>query len=85
MRIYFISIMLAMAMILSIVIIAAVPTSAVDGDWTVVAKPEQERGELSEDKHESVAGYYYDATGFHMTAANWGGQTPLARLYGDRN
>ena len=69
-----------MAMILSIVIIAAVPTSAVDGDWTVVARPEQERGELSEDKHESVAGYYYDATGFHMTAANWGGQTPLARF-----
>ena len=74
------SIMLAMAMVLSLVIVAAVPAAAIEGEWTVTAQADQENGVTKEENFNSVAGYEYDANGFHMTAANWAGQTPWARF-----
>ena len=74
------SIMLAMAMILSVVIIAAIPTAAIDGDWTVVSQAKQESGEVDENKQNSVAGYEYTSDGFHVISANFAGQNPWARF-----
>ena len=74
------SIMLAMAMILSVVIIAAIPTAAVDGDWTVVAQAKQESGEVDENKQNSVAGYEYTADGLHIISPNFAGQNPWVRF-----
>jgi len=76
----FISMVLAVAMIVSLLIVATVPTAAVDGDWVAVGRADQYDGSASKSDYESVAGYYYDDEGFHLTAANWAGQTPWARF-----
>ena len=75
-----ISIILALAMMLSLVIFATLPTAAIDGDWTVVAQAKQENGEIAEDLYHSVAGYEYTEEGFRVIPANWAGQTPWARF-----
>ncbi|MBQ8259969.1 MAG: hypothetical protein IJY97_10455, partial [Clostridia bacterium] len=75
-----ISILLALAMMLSLVIFATLPTAAIDGDWTVVAQAKQENGEIAEDLYHSVAGYEYTEEGFRVIPANWAGQTPWARF-----
>ena len=74
------SILLTLVMMLSLVIVAAVPAAAIDGDWTVVAQAKQENEEIDEGMYSSVSGYEYTDDGFHLTGANWAGQNPWARF-----
>jgi len=76
----FLSILLTLAMMLSLIIVATLPTAAIDGEWTVVAQGKQETEQIGEDSYSSVAGYHYDSEGFHLDAANWAGHTPWARF-----
>ena len=76
----FLSILLTLAMMLSLIIVATLPTAAIDGEWTVVAQGKQETEQIGEDSYSSVAGYHYDNEGFHLDAANWAGHTPWASL-----
>ncbi len=76
----FLSILLTLAMMLSLIIVATLPTAAIDGEWTVVAQGKQEAEQIAEGSYSSVAGYHYDSEGFHLDAANWAYQTPWARF-----
>ena len=77
----FISIIAAIAVLLSLVVVAAIPASAaIEGDWVAAGRANQYDGSIPESEYTSVAGYNYDEEGFHMTAANWAGQTPWARF-----
>jgi len=75
-----ICLLLVLAMMISLIIVATIPTAAIDGDWVVVAQADQEFGEIPEDEYKSVAGYEYCMEGFRLISANWAGQTPWARF-----
>ena len=77
----FISILTAFALLISLAVVAALPASAaIEGDWIAVGRANQYDGSIPESEYTSVAGYEYDGEGFHLTAANWAGQTPWARF-----
>ena len=73
--------LLVIAMTFSLVIVAAITSAAaVEGDWIAVGRANQYDGSTPESEYFSVAGYEYDEEGFHLTSANWAGQTPWARF-----
>ena len=73
------SALLVMAMLLSLVIVAAVPAAAVDGDWTTYGPASQYADGFDGDP-KSVAGYEYTDDGLHMIPGNWSDTTPWAHV-----
>jgi len=77
----FLSLLLAIAMLVSTFIIAAIPTSAVEGDWMVYSRKEQYRDDYEDDEYVSVMGYEYTNEGFHTTSPEfYAGQSPRGGL-----
>ena len=69
--------LLVAAMLLSLVIVAAVPAAAADGDWTTYATASEyvEGAEKS-----SVPGYKYTEDGVSMIGADYTGQIPFGTI-----
>ncbi len=77
----FLSLLLAIAMLVSTFIIAAIPTSAVEGDWMVYSRKEQYRDDYEDDEYVSVMGYEYTNEGFHTISPEfYAGQSPRGGL-----
>ena len=77
----FLSLLLAVAMIVSTLIIVSLPASAVEGDWMVYARKEQYRDDYEDDEYVSVMGYEYTNEGFHTTSPEfYAGQSPRGGL-----
>ncbi len=77
----FLSLLLAVAMIVSTFIIVALPASAVEGDWMVYARKEQYRDDYEDDEYVSVMGYEYTNEGFHTISPEfYEGQSPRGGL-----
>ena len=64
------STLLVAAMLLSLVIVAAVPAAAVDGEWAVYA-PASQYADGYDGDPKSVAGYEYTDDGLHTIPADW--------------
>ena len=76
------STLLVAAMLLSLVIVAAVPAAAVDGEWAVYGPASQYVDGYDGDP-KSVSGYEYTDDGFHTIPADWEGagkQTPWVQV-----
>ena len=76
------STLLVAAMLLSLVIVAAVPAAAVDGEWAVYGPVSQYVDGYDGDP-KSVSGYEYTDDGFHTIPADWEGagkQTPWVQV-----
>ena len=74
------STLLVAAMLLSMVIVAAVPASADDDSfWVTYGRASQHDPDFSDDMT-SVPGYEYTDDGFHMTSADWKDSTPWGQL-----
>lgn len=68
----FLSVILAAAMLLSIVIVAIVPASAADGQWTVYTKPSNYgTDENGNDIKPFIWGYEYTDDGFTTVSPDW--------------
>ena len=70
---------LALAMLLSMVAVAAIPAAAVDGDWTVMGPI----GEFFDDYEGEPAchpGYEYTEEGLQTINADWRDETPSVRV-----
>ncbi len=77
----FLSLLLAVAMIVSTLIIVSLPASAVEGDWMVYARKEQYRDDYEDDEYVSVMGYEYTNEGFHTISPEfYAGQSPRGGL-----
>lgn len=77
----FLSLLLAVAMIVSTFIIVALPASAVEGDWMVYARKEQHRDDYEDDEYVSIMGYEYTNEGFHTISPEfYEGQSPRGGL-----
>lgn len=77
----FLSLLLAVAMIVSTLIIVSLPASAVEGDWMVYSRKEQYRDDYEDDEYVSVMGYEYTNEGFHTTSPTFfEGQSPRGGL-----
>ena len=74
----FLSLILAAAMLVSIIVVVSVPAAAADGDWTTYASPD---AYLENDDGTPatpvVAGYEYTAEGFTTVDADWTGRSPF--------
>ena len=71
------SLVLALAMLVSTLIIVSLPTSAVDGDWMVYGRKEQYREDYEDGDYVSVMGYEYTDEGFHTITPDFAkGQSP---------
>ena len=71
------STLLVAAMLLSLVIVAVVPASAADGDWTTYATASEY---VDGAEKSSVPGYKYTADGVQMVPADWTGQIPFGTI-----
>ena len=77
----FLSLLLAVAMLVSTFIIVSLPVSAVEGDWMVYSRKEQYRDDYEDDEYVSVMGYEYTSEGFHTTSPTFfEGQSPRGGL-----
>lgn len=77
----FLSLLIAIAMLVSTLIIVSIPTGAVDGDWMVYARKEQYREDYEDGDYVSVMGYNYDNEGFHTISPDFAkGQSPRGGL-----
>ncbi len=77
------STLLVAAMLLSLVIVAAMPTAAVEGgDWTTWGEAIQYGDNISDEAKTDVAGYDYEGIfdGFHSVGANWAHQSPFTHM-----
>ena len=75
------SLLLAVAMLVSALVIVAIPASAVEGDWMVYSRKEQYRDDYEDDEYVSVMGYEYTNEGFHTTSPTfYEGQSPRGGL-----
>ena len=77
----FLSLLLAVAMLVSTFIIVSLPVLAVEGDWMVYSRKEQYRDDYEDDEYVSVMGYEYTSEGFHTTSPTFfEGQSPRGGL-----
>ena len=76
------STLLVVAMLLSLALVAVVPTAAADdeaGFWSVYGRASHHDEDYEGDKT-SVPGYEYTDDGFHMTSADWSSTNPWGQL-----
>ncbi len=69
------SMLLIVAMLLSMMIVMAIPTVAVDGEWSVYSSKDDWFAEEDEEVR-SVAGYKYTEEGLSVVPADWKDWTP---------
>lgn len=73
------STLLVAAMLLSLVVVVAVPASAADGEWTVYATSSQYTEEFQDDPS-SIPGYRYTGDGVQMIPADWSSSIPFGTI-----